>query len=647
MTEKSMLERIERNGEHVKEIIINDFKNVFKNPIVMIVLLAIVILPSLYALVNIYACWDPYENTDNIQFAIANDDKGSTYDGQYLNVGNDLVEMLKNNTDFDWVFISSDELRKGVNNGTYYAGIIVPSNFSDCVVSITTDNPRSGELQYIVNEKTNPVAAKLTDSAAKSVYNKINAEIVTFINVAAYGKLGDLQSSLASGAIQMSSGASQLSGGASQVSSGASQVSSGASQVSNGASQLSSGASQVSSGASQVSGGASQLSAGASKLSGGASQVSSGASELSAGAGQVSAGANQISQSVKASSQGKSSQLSDSLDNLASGAGQLSQKSGELSAGASQVSSGANDLSDNANKLSEGASSVADGANQLSSGANSLAGGVNELADGSLSLAAGAELLANSAASALLTASSSLNIASDSLSDVTGVNEDQLGDYIYAPVKLEKQQLYPTDNYASQVAPFYIVLSMWVGALITCVMLKIGTSQGTKYKPHVMYTGKLMLFNIMALLQTTVTIIGCYALGIDITNNLMFIFSCYFIALFFMVLIYSMISVFGQVGKGIAMILLVFQISGTGGIYPIDIMSNVFQVLYPYLPMTHAINLVRESALGLIWANYLPSFAYLLIVGVLIIILSLLLKQRFDKRTKYFEEKLKESNLFS
>ena len=108
-----------------------------------------------------------------------------------------------------------------------------------------------------------------------------------------------------------------------------------------------------------------------------------------------------------------------------------------------------------------------------------------------------------------------------------------------------------------------------------------------------------------------------------------------------------MISVFGQVGKGIAMILLVFQISGTGGIYPIDIMSNVFQVLYPYLPMTHAINLVRESALGLIWANYLPSFAYLLIVGVLIIILSLLLKQRFDKRTKYFEEKLKESNLFS
>lgn len=628
--DKEKMKENGRNGiNNIKEIMIKDLKSAVKNPIGIIVLLAIIILPSLYGLVNIYACWDPYENTDNIQFAISNEDQGATYEGQTLNVGNDLVEMLKNDTNFKWTFMSSEQLRRGVDNGTYYAGIIVPSNFTQSVVSITSDNPHSAQLNYIVNEKTNPVAAKLTDSAAKSVYNNINAEIVTFINLAAYGKLGELQSSLASGAVQMSSGATQLSGGASQVSSGAGAVSDGANQLSSGANQLSDGAKEVSSGASQVS-------SGASNVASGASQVSDGANQLSNGASKVSGGASQLSQAAKA----QKSPLSDGIDNIASGASEVASKSNALSEGASQVSSGASDVASGASQVSSGASNVA-------SGADSLAGGADELASGSLSLAAGAELLANSAASALLTASSSLYLASNSLSDVTGVDENQVGDYFYAPVKLEKQELYPASNYGSQVAPFYIVLSMWVGAIITCVMLKVGSSQGTKYKPHEVYAGKLLIFNIIVILQTTVTIIGCYLLGIDVGNDLMFIFSAYFVALFFMILIYSLISVFGQVGKGLSIILLVFQISGTGGIYPVDIMSGFFSFIYPYLPMTHGINLLRESLLGLKWTNYLPSFAWLLIGSILIVMGSVVLKQRWDKRTKYFEEKLIETNLFS
>ena len=127
----------------------------------------------------------------------------------------------------------------------------------------------------------------------------------------------------------------------------------------------------------------------------------------------------------------------------------------------------------------------------------------------------------------------------------------------------------------------------------------------------------------------------------------MFIFSCYFVAIMFMAIIYSLSSVFGEVGKGIAILLLVFQISGSGGIYPVEIMNEIFGVIYPYLPMTHAINIVRESQLGLIWNNFLPSFAYLLIITVIIVLVSVVLKQRWDKRTKFFEEKLEESDLFN
>jgi Predicted membrane protein len=159
-------------------------------------------------------------------------------------------------------------------------------------------------------------------------------------------------------------------------------------------------------------------------------------------------------------------------------------------------------------------------------------------------------LLANSAASALFTASSSLSAASNSLSDVTGLNDSQVGDYFYAPVKLNRTAEFDTTSYGSQVTPFYLVLSMWVGALITCVMINTGTSIGTKYKPHEMYFGKLLLFNIMAILQTTVSLLGAFGLGIDIKNPLLFVLSCYFVAMIFMAFIYSLISVFGDVGKG-------------------------------------------------------------------------------------------------
>lgn len=599
------------------EIIRKDAKSAVSNPIVILVLIAIIILPSLYGLINIYACWDPYENTNHVQFAIANDDLGASYQGVDIHAGYDLVEMLKNNTKFEWVFVTSDELREGVHNGTYYAGIIVPANFSESIVSITTDDPHSAVLEYRVNEKTNPVAAKLTDAAAKEVYNNINAEIVTFINLAAYNKLGELQSGLASGASQLASGGVLLSNGAGQVGSGASQLVSGANQLSSGANQLSSGANDLATGASQV--------------ADGAGQVAGGTGQAASTVNQVTGEISQVTEYIK---DGSSSQaVKDEMDKINEKSQNVSQK--------------VNQLNDGAHQVADGAGAVSSGAMSLSGGASQLSGGVDQLSQGSVSLAAGAQLLANSAATALFTASSSLSGAASGLDAVTGLNESQVGDYFYAPVKLDRYEEFSTSNYGSQVSPFYLALCMWVGALITCVMLKTGSSVGTRYRPHEVYLGKLVLFNTLAILQTTVTLIGCFILGIDISNPLMFIFSCYSVALAFMMLIYSLISVFGDVGKGIVIILLVFQISGTGGIYPVEIMNEIFGIIYPYLPMTHAINLIRESQLGLIWANYIPSFLVLLALGLVIPIIAFVLKRSFDKHTKYFEEKLEEADLFN
>ena len=587
---------------NVGEIIKSDVRATFSNPIVIIVLIALIILPSLYALVNIYACWDPYENTGRVQFAIANDDRGASYQGVNIHAGDDLVKMLKNNTDFEWVFVSSDDLRQGVHNGTYYAGMVVPANFSECIVSITTENPKSATLEYRVNEKSNPVAAKLSDSAAKAVYNNINAEIVTFINLAAYNKLGELQQGLASGASQLSSGAVLLSDGAGQVGDGANQVADGASQLSAGAGQLTDGANQLADGSGQLAQGTSQA---ASKVNDVKNQVSD---------------ANQVVQQYSSSDWAKN---------------EMNYINGKTS-----------DLAQNVSKLDNGAQQVHQGSVELASGSRQLNDGVNELSQGTMSLAAGAQLLANSAAYALFTASSSLAGAADGLSSVTGIDEKKVGDYFYAPVKLDRHEEFSVNNFGSQISPFYLVLSMWVGALVTCVLLKAGSSIGTKYRPNEVYSGKLVLFASFSILQTTITLLGCYVLNIDIFNHPVFILTCYFVSLVFMTFVYSLISLFGDVGEGITIILLVFQISGTGGMYPVQIMNNIFGVIYPYLPMTHGINIVREAQLGLIWANYIPSFTKLLVFAMVVIFVSFILKQRFDKRTKYFDEKLDDSGLF-
>ena len=610
----------ERNVNKVLEIIRNDFKSAFSNPIVTIILVGLIILPSLYALINIDACWDPYGNTGQVEFAIANLDKGATFDGNKINVGNELVKDLKDNDKFKWTFVTEDELRDGVYKGDYYAGIIIPKNLSKNIISITGDNPKQAKLEYLVNMKANPVGAKLTDSGSNAVYNALNAKIVEIINLAAYGKLGELQEGLAAGADQLASGGNQLAAGSAQVASGADQVSSGADQVKDGASQVKDGASQVQKGAKDVNKGADSVQKGSTAVKDGASKVEQGSEEIQSA----------IDPSL----------IPDGpVKDYVNGNVKLANGSGEVANGAGKLADGSVDLAKGSSKLANGSSAVA-------GGASDLADGSVQLAEGSLALAAGSQLLSNAATQALFAASGALGASADSLADITGINETILGDYFYAPVKLDRHEIFPTPDYGSQVSPFYLVLSMWVGALITCAMLKPGTSTGTKYTPLEMYFGKSVLFLIMGLLQSCVTIIGAHILGIYIANEAMFILSCLIVSGVFMILVYSLVSALGNVGKAVAIVLLVLQISGTGGIYPVEIMSPIFNILNPYLPMTYAITLIREAQLGLIWSNFIPALIILFALGIVTVIVSIIIKEKADKATHYFENKLEESGLF-
>ena len=170
----------------------NDMKAVKNNPVVMVVLLVIILLPSLYALLNIEATWDPYARTSNIEVAVVNEDLGYTSNGTNYNIGNMLVNELKNNTNFRWQFVDESTGLNGVKNGKYYAVLIIPSNFSQQLLSIQTSNPQQAQIQYIVNDKTNPIAPRLTNAGVDTIQSKINGEIVKTVDGIIFGKLSDI-----------------------------------------------------------------------------------------------------------------------------------------------------------------------------------------------------------------------------------------------------------------------------------------------------------------------------------------------------------------------------------------------------------------------------------------------------------------------
>lgn len=614
---------MDENGhKHLKNVVYlfkSDLKAAVSNPIVITVLIALMIIPSLYALLNIAACWDPYGSTEHLSFAIASSDENATLGNQSINVGQEIVKNMKNNTKFDWKFVSEADAREGVKKGDYSAAVIFPSNFSSNIVSITTQNPQPAEMEYLINVKNNPMASRLGNAAAKEIQTQASSTIVKIMGVEAVEKLSILQSTLAAGSAKLGAGADKVNAGASQVNSGMSQVNAGASQVNAGASELSNKSGQVISGASAVDSQASAL--------------QQGASQVSQGASKIGASASQLEHSVNIS------KIPDKkLQYVVASSIELAKASGDLAKGSSKLANGSSKLAKGSSKLANGSVALATGSSALAAGSTQLASGSIRMAKGSTQLASGSSLLANSAAYGFATASTALE-------SVTSINQNNLGDYLYSPVKLCKNEIFKVNNYGSEVAPFYLVLSIWVGALISCVMLKMRYMK-TKYTPLEVYFGKLGLFVVLSIFQATVTIIGSFLLGIDINNPILFILTMYFISLLFTLLIYSIISVFGNVGKGIVVVLLVLQISSTGGIYPVELMAPFFQWISPLLPMTYAITMMREATLGVLWSNYIPNFLVLLGLGIATILISYLIKEKFDERANTFEEALERSKLF-
>ena len=160
------------------KIAVDDFRHLKNNTIAIVVIIGLIVVPPLYAWFNIAAMWDPYENTGNLKVAMVNNDDG--YIGKLapleINIGETLINEIKSNDDFSWVVTDEESALDNVRSGKYYAAIVIPENFSDCMMSIVTSTPHQAQIKYYCNEKSNALAPTITKKGADALQNRVQED---------------------------------------------------------------------------------------------------------------------------------------------------------------------------------------------------------------------------------------------------------------------------------------------------------------------------------------------------------------------------------------------------------------------------------------------------------------------------------------
>lgn len=228
-------------------------------------------------------------------------------------------------------------------------------------------------------------------------------------------------------------------------------------------------------------------------------------------------------------------------------------------------------------------------------------------------------------------------------------NPDTISEYISNPVDLVEESIYHIPNYGSAMTPFYTILAIWVGVLIVSSIISTevhGFEDGTYMSPVSQYFGRMLLFVSIAIIQSLIVALGdIWILGVYTSNTALFISFSVFSSIVFTIVIYTLVSVFGNVGKGFAVILLVLQVAGSGGTFPIEVTPKFFQMLQPYLPFTYAIGSLREAVGGVLWSNVYRDTWTLILFAAIFIVIGILLKRPLMKVVEKMVAKFKKSGI--
>ena len=689
--------------KNIIEIFRKDIKEVFRKTNTWIIIIGLIFLPSMYAWPNILSSWDPYGHTNNIKVAVTSEDEGATVDGKELNLGNSLVEGLKNNKNLDWQFVSNkQQAENGVRIGDYYASIVVPKNFSQDMTSVSRTEPKRATIEYTVNEKINAISPKITNSGASAIANNISKNFVETANGIIFERLHEagikFEENLPSiekakeeifklndNFFTYESTLSELIGKVEYGYNILNNVQNTLPEIDRVATNSIMIADKAGITINNIQGFNERLLPIINNHLNVVEEVSKEANVIAKELQQKP----DKTEEIKARQKALDSRLQASTErlqlvkNIFEYFNKLSnerlfnnqlERVTTLSNDIMTIKEVNNNIYNKMDHYDEIADTVKEEfvnksarVNEVSSNMNSklnvevaplisqvlskaevnidkvsgiIAGAQGELPAVERKLSE-TEVKISNAYGKLLSLQAQMPSAKSKIQKLTdeikkadsGIDKNQLfnllkvdykqqAEFFANPVKLQENKLYHIENYGSAMTPFYTVLSIWVGSLLMSSLLTTKVEdEEKKYKPYQKYFGRGLLFVIISLFQTLIITLGdMYVLGTQATSPYRFVLYALLISLLFSSIIYTIVCILGNVGKAVCIVLLVLQLGSSGGTFPIQMTSEFFQALYPKVPFTYSIGLLREAVGGV----YIPAverdikilFIYLIIVLV-------------------------------
>ena len=660
-----------------------------------VVVVAIALLPSLYAWLNIYSNWDPYGNTGGISIAVASLDEGYTdEDGVYENKGQDVVDDLREATSINWVIVDTEEQAKGgVESGDYYAAVVIDKEFSRNMFRMLTDWTGKPAITYYENAKKNAVATKITDTAVETLKRSISENYLEGVidgimeqsNLLAADLTADDPEAAVKGVLYQAQDllhacgrmmdAFEAAGGSGVSESSAAALEAAVANINKNlpdGAQLQQTAAEIQmqvnaalARVERVLEGLENAIANAPQLPSAQQQLRDAAAQLEKAAATLDRWAEDIEMEAPAAAE-QARAISAECTRLAAKLQALADKptASDLLADCDALVKSIRTMVDKIpvtakalrQQLQSVTGQVADameGVASLSSDAKAMKAA---MADTSQALGTTMELLRP--ATDRMTASLSDTIDGmqdlsadeymDTLVTVLGGDPAVYGQYFPEMVQTSVNKVYPIENYGSAMTPFYTVLAIWVGGVILSSLIKVHarTDGLIDPRPAELYFGRYLFFFLMSQIQAAVIVTGdLYILKVQCLHPGMMYLTGALTAFTFSLLIYSLALSFGDVGKAIVVVIMVMQIAGSSGTFPIELLPEIYQKFYRFFPFPYAIDAMRECICGMYGNYYWQQIGFLMLFAVAALLIGLLVRKPFMGLNRFMEEKLEETEL--
>ncbi|MFE1309702.1 YhgE/Pip family protein [Streptomyces sp. NPDC058755] len=633
-------------------------------------LVALLVLPLLYGALYLWSFWDPYGRLDRIPVALVNDDKGATAGGKKITAGDDIVSGLRDSKTFAWHEVSDAEARKGVEDGTYYLSLTMPADFSDRIASSSGDSPETGALRVRTNDANNYIVGQISRTVFNEVRTAASTKTSrTFLDkiFISFSGIHDKTVTAAEGADRLKGGLGKAEKGSKDLADGLKDAKSGSGKLSKGLTKLTQGASDLEDGSQRVADGTQTLADNVNgvyrksgpflkdneKTIGDTAQLVADSAEAvrhnlddlvklapgAARAAHASAAvldevyqarcanaaipdpicpdlkkARQAAADVATVADDLNTLIADQngdLKTLRTNLTKLQTQAQALAERAPHLYEDVNDAVTKINKLNDGAAEVAAGAKKLhaglgtagtgaakldqgigtaESGAQTLSGGMYKLVDGSGKLAGG------------------LHDGAKKIPDYDKQDRDERTGVMADPVQLATHDLHKAPNYGTGFAPYFIPLSLWVGAMVAYMLIPpLNRRALAAGSPgwRIALAGWLPVAAVGVLQTVALMSVLHWAIGLQMARAAGTVGFLFLVAACFAAIVQWLNARFGAAGRILVLALLMLQLTSAGGTYPVQTSPGFFNALHPFLPMSYIVaalrRLITGGGLGPVW----------------------------------------------